>query len=413
MRNYSYATPADSRSFALVGAPRIWQVRAGVGTTEAYMDAITPSRHTNQPNDPLPFGGPDGQAYTFTESLDAISHYSFEFGVFYPTGGYLLPAELLDGYLQDPVHESSPGTEFYNFPHHLVNTSALQQSGWIDAKTMAIFHDFTIYSSQMDAFCVVRLAVERGMLHGTLLPSFGMRMVWLPDMKSSSGLTDNMMELVFMVMGEHADPPIACAPIATNRPRLWPLAVVRTADSQQLWITAADKLWLIAAVCPCAVGLLIFSEIAEFAKCYLEPEQPMSERLVLLRYQLRLKALEHAALRGVIQYRPQRVLNMLSKRLFVRYNGTDGPSRVGKGKGGGGKSEAAAVVSRQHVKDLNELGKQVNVLHRQVLRMRAAGHTMGEPGRTEKAESERQRQSSLAVEGPTIPHVSFIASIPR
>lgn len=75
------------------------------------------------------------------------SYYSYEgSSTQYDGSGFLLPDDTLRALLKRPEDEfeASNGTEFYNFPHFYTSVSDIEESGWLDGQTTAIFHDFTL-----------------------------------------------------------------------------------------------------------------------------------------------------------------------------------------------------------------------------------------------------------------------------
>jgi hypothetical protein len=91
------------------------------------------------------------------------------------TGGFLLP-NVTDILHLDPEVEEV-GTEFYQFPREMIDLGDLEDSGWIDAQTEAVFHDFAIYAPKMDLFSCCRMVVEQDPANGIWTSHMSIRVI--------------------------------------------------------------------------------------------------------------------------------------------------------------------------------------------------------------------------------------------
>ena len=333
MAALSVGNTRDS-AYAIVGAPRIKQLRSANCTTPAHMAHVVPNCYSDE-DDRNSFGGADGKAFVWSDS-DELLHWSAELGEFYSSAGFVVPRQIIQNFLAEPSWTTSHGTEMYQFQHEKMDISALEGAGWWDARTRVIFHDFTVYSSAMDAFMVVRLTCEAGARHGDLIVS---RDMWYLELRELVGVVQ-LAEYALYVM----------------------------------------------------LALLIAYELHNFARCYLNPGQLMTEHIIQLRYQLKYKKLHHGAFLKVCVYEPQRVLNRLTKRLFVKY-------RQDKMKDKGHASVNMVDLSRDHINFLNNIGQSIVSLHQTYLRMVANGFTADFTlaSVVENKDDDAQYQASLAV----------------
>ena len=325
---------ARDSSFSIVGAPRIKQLRGANCTTPEYMQRIVPNCYSDE-DDKNSFGGADGKTFIWSDS-DEFLHWSPELGVFYSGAGFSVPDRIMQSFLAEPSWTTSHGTEMFQYPYAKMDISALEGAGWWDARTRAIFHDFTVYNSAMDAFMVVRLTCEVGVRHQKLIVSHEMRYLELRELVGIAQLA----EYAFYIM----------------------------------------------------LALLIAYEIFEFGQCYLNPGQLMTEHIVQLRYELKYKKLHHGAFQKVCVYNPQSVLNRLTKRLFVKY-------RQDKMKDKGQASVTMVDLSRDHIGFLNNIGLSIVSLHQTYLRMVESGFKADFSLATvvENKDDDAQFQASLAV----------------
>ena len=243
MAELSVANAPDA-AFAIVGAPRIKQVRGANCTTPEYMAHVVPNCYDNV-DDRTSYGGADGLTFIWSDS-DELRHWSSEMGQWYSSAGFLVPDDMMQAFLMEPQLVDVHGTELFQYPHESVDISALEDAGFWDAKTRAVFHDFTIYSSSMDAFMVVRLTCEIGLQHGTILVSHDMRFLRLRELIGA----EQFLEYAFVAM----------------------------------------------------LALLIGYDINHFKDCYMRPGQLMTERIIQLRYELRYKQLHHGAFQKINEY---------------------------------------------------------------------------------------------------------------
>lgn len=325
---------ARDSSFSIVGAPRIKQLRGANCTTPDYMKHVVPNCYSDE-DDKDSFGGPDGKTFVWSDS-DELFHWSPELGLFYSSAGFLVPDRMIQSFLAEPSWTASHGTEMFQFAHERMDISALEGAGWWDARTRAVFHDFTVYNSAMDAFMVVRLTVEAGVRHQKFIVSHEMRYLELRELVGVAQLA----EYAFYIM----------------------------------------------------LALLIAYEILEFGQCYFDPGQLMTEHIVQLRYELKYKKLHHGAFQKVCVYDPQRVLNRLTKRLFVKY-------RQDKMKDKGQESVKMVDLSRDHIRFLNNIGQSIVSLHQTYLRMVVSGFKADFTltSVVENKDDDAQFQASLAV----------------
>lgn len=333
MADLSFGKAPDS-SVSIVGAPRITQLRGANCTTPEYMQHIVPNCYSDE-DDNDSFGGSDGKAFIWSDS-DEFPHWSPELGMFYSGAGFLVPDGMIQSFLAEPSWTASHGTEMFQFVHEKMDISALEGAGWWDARTRAVFHDFTVYNSAMDAFMVVRLTCEVSVRHQKFILSHEMRYLELRELVGVAQLA----EYAFYIM----------------------------------------------------LVLLIAYEILEFGQCYNDPGQLMTEHIIQLRYELKYKKLHHGAFQKVCVYNPQSVLNRLTKRLFVKY-------RQDKMKDKGQASVKMVDLSRDHIGFLNNIGMSIVSLHQTYLRMMESGFKADFSLATvvKNKDDDAQFQASLAV----------------
>ena len=292
----SYIAAPDT-NFKMIGAPRIRQVRAVPCEANEDLDVDRngwPDATTDddpaeyQPRKVVPacwendevtgstqsFGGPNGARFTYQDAteLGERSHYNSEGGLTYPGGGFVVPVDMLKrlmtgatGRAEEAATVEMPVTEFYGFSYTGFNVSELQDSGWWDARTTAIFHDFTVAASN-GMYCHCRLVLTVGINHGLIHKSIEMRMVWLESFPDQNVVLD----IVFFVY----------------------------------------------------VIFLIFNEFAEFWQFYKSPNQNLLEQMTEKRYRLRQRLLQYAAFHGIAKYDPHPHMERLMRRLHVKYQDT-------------------------------------------------------------------------------------------
>jgi hypothetical protein len=150
--------------FALVGLPRVRQLRAAPCSDEGAPDHVKAAVSTcwsSEGYSQETFGRGTQYVHQSEESTEDSAYYSYEGSVQYPGSGFLLPTEQLQRLLRAVPTVESPGDEFYTFPHATTNVSELVDSGWIDGQTTAIFHDFTFVVSGQQMYCNVRMLFEQ------------------------------------------------------------------------------------------------------------------------------------------------------------------------------------------------------------------------------------------------------------
>lgn len=291
----SYMAAPDS-NFRMVGAPRIRQVRAvpceldadldfdGDGWTDATTNDAA-AGDTYHPRKVVPacwrndedtgstesFGGPGRNLFTYEDAaeLGERPHYNSEGGLWLPGGGFVISADMLKrlmvgatGRPEEAATVEVPVTEFYGFSYTGYNVSELQDNGWWDARTTAIFHDFTIAASNgMYSHC--RLILTVGNNHGLVHPSIEMHMMWLESFPDKNVVLD----IVFFMY----------------------------------------------------VVMLILSELTEFYELYKSPDELIQEDITEQRYWLYQRFLQFAAFHGIAKYDPHPYMERLMHRLHVKY----------------------------------------------------------------------------------------------
>ena len=300
----SHMVARDS-NFKMVGAPRIRQVRAapcepGAGLDsdeDGWGDATTDDEtagDTHHPRKIVPacwrndeetgstesFGGPDGNLFTYQDAteLSEQPYYNSEGGLWLPGGGFVIPAGMLKRLMVGagrPEEAATatvevPVTEFHAFSYTGYNVSALQDNGWWDARTTAIFHDFTVASSNgMYSHC--RLILTVGNNHGLVHPSVEMHVTWLERFET--------LEIVFYMY----------------------------------------------------VIVLAVGKTAEFHELYKSPNQLVQESITEQRYWLYQRFQQYAAFHGIAKYDPHPYMERLMRRLHGTYQddppkGTEPPT---------------------------------------------------------------------------------------
>lgn len=291
----SYMAAPDS-NFKMVGAPRIRQVRAvpcepnpdfdrdGDGWTDEiatdeivsatfHRRKIVPAcwKNDEETGSTESFGGPDDSLFVYQDAaeLGERPYYSSEGGLWLPGGGFVVPLDMMKrlmvgatGRPEEAATVEVPVTEFYGFSYTGYNVSALQDNGWWDARTTAIFHDFTIAASNgMYSHC--RLILTVGNNHGLIHPSIEMNMMWL----ESLGHRNVTLDIVFFIY----------------------------------------------------VIVLLLGEIQEFYAIYQNPDGFEKEYITEQRYRLYQKFQEYAAFYGIAKYDPHPYMKKLMHRLHVKY----------------------------------------------------------------------------------------------
>jgi hypothetical protein len=189
LTEFSFGKAEDS-PFALVGAPRIRQVRAvpcvggdpsdgweelvrEYGDEEDYhLRKVVPACWENdeETGSTESFGGAGGTAFTYqsAETLGERVHYNGDGGLTYPGGGFVVPVDMMKrlmvgatGRPEEAATVYEPVTEFYGFSYMAFNVSELVDSGWWNARTTAIFHDFTVASSRGTCSCTINVFTMR------------------------------------------------------------------------------------------------------------------------------------------------------------------------------------------------------------------------------------------------------------
>lgn len=261
-------------SVVMVGPPRIRQIRydpSGVNMLPGggLIDRV----YDDSLEDTSPFGRgvPDtggGGAGKPAWSSGGQWHYqsskatgdwpqSGRLNLYYSGAGYVLD---LYPWLQRDSDELNQGSEFYPFAHWQVNTTDLWEMGWLDKQTKAILHDFTLYSASEDLFAFCRVTAEFEGNGAVFQMGVNLRVFWL------------------------------------ERPK-WFMAVQYTFVSFLL--------------------ILILGELQELKHGLRMTDKVLVERVIELKYQLRLKQLQFAAEHGVpALYQPHKVLKKLANRLY-------------------------------------------------------------------------------------------------
>jgi hypothetical protein len=121
----------------------------------------------------------------------------------------------------------------------------LIEDGWIDGQTVALFHDYVIYSPMSDSYCTVRLVMERseGNIWNKHMSVGVLQLHTFPHI-------DMIKEIAFMLF----------------------------------------------------VGALVLGELMEFGRAYSDPSQLVKEDIIEQRYDIRLKCLNYAAFQGCFEY---------------------------------------------------------------------------------------------------------------
>lgn len=254
------------QSVVMVGPPRMRQIRfAGDCSIPDYVGGLVPTCLDNSIESEEPFGNhvPEGltnsggQWNHVDASVTGDSRHVGRLHYGYSGGGYLLEMKPL---LARPADLYDPGSEFYPFAHWKVNVSDLWASGWIDKHTKAIFHDFTLYSSSEDLYANVRVTAEFEGNAAVFHMSINLRVFWLE--RDTSWMSVQYIFSVFL-------------------------------------------------------GLLILGELDELRWGMQMAEKVLVERVVELKYLLRLKELQFGAEHGVPElYKPRAVLKKLAYRLY-------------------------------------------------------------------------------------------------
>lgn len=130
----------------LLGVPRLRLIRVRNDSCEVHEDfrnLITTCYGVYSPEneDTRPFGPMNGTAWTYQTDtqLEGFKHWG-EFGVY---GG--------GGYVQDLDTEEATSRLWIK---------SLQDNGWLERGTRAVFIDFNLYNANINLFCVVRLLCE-------------------------------------------------------------------------------------------------------------------------------------------------------------------------------------------------------------------------------------------------------------
>ena len=254
------------QSVTMLGPPRMRQVRyADNCRTPSYMSGLVPACLNNYEESQEPFGvnvregltNTGGQwNYVTAEATGDTAHYG-RLHYKYSGAGYLLEMKPL---LERPANLLDPGSEFYPFAHWKVNVTDLWEAGWIDKYTKAIFHDFTLYSSSEDLYANVRVIAEFESNAGVFHMGLNLRVFWLE--RSTSWMLVQYTFAVFLF-------------------------------------------------------ILILGELDELRWGMRIAEKVLVERVVELKYLLRLKELQFGAEHGLpALYKPRKVLKKLSYRLY-------------------------------------------------------------------------------------------------
>ena len=274
------------QSVTMVGPPRMRQVRyADNCRTPDYMSGLVPACLNNHEESQEPFGVNVREGLTNSGgqwnyvSADATGD-SVRYGRLhykYSGAGYLLEMKPL---LERPANLLDPGSEFYPFAHWKINVTDLWESGWIDKYTKAIFHDFTVYSSAEDLYANVRVIAEFESNAGVFHMGINLRVFWLE--RSNSWMFAQYIFAVFLL-------------------------------------------------------ILILGELDELRWGMRVAEKVLVERVVELKYLLRLKELQFGAEHGVpALFKPQKVLKKLAYRLY--------------------QADSSCV---HHIRELNAIGQKI------------------------------------------------------
>jgi hypothetical protein len=302
----------------LLSVPRIRQVRSepcSIGGDMSHVSGACyePGEYVKDFGEIDPATGEKAFQYQTAAELQESWHFSYQGGL-YGGGGFILPN--ISQYLVADTDLESPGTEFYQFPHEKQDLSALEDSGWIDQQTMAVFHDFTVYSPQMDIFCSVRMVLERGPEHGMFSSHVSIRVVELYTFPHFNYIK----EIAFVVF-------VCC---------------------------------------------LAFGELIEFVACYSNPKKIVIEAMVEQRFQLRLKCLNYAAFQGCLEYNPNQVMEQLTHRLHIVYQ-----EDSAEGNDDDDDGEESFIPSGEHIAKLNKIGEEIELLHETFKKLKEAGYRQG------------------------------------
>ena len=164
-------------------------------------------------------------------------------GLFYGAGGFLLPN--VSQYLAEEPSILEDGTEFYPFPHDRIDYEHLDENGWIDWQTLAILHEFNIFSPARNTYCNVLMVIESDPANGVLKTSYTFR------------------------------------PLSLSTPFV--------GDTMRVLLEIVFMLYMLA---------LFLAELREMVQNYNDPKKLLIEHCVELRYQIRLKALNYGAFHG-------------------------------------------------------------------------------------------------------------------
>ena len=166
--------------FAMVGALRLRQVRATPAPCASRMMSRVLGPGEVECSDraleaELPFGNYSGSAHVWSAAASTMEgdHYGRE--GWYSGGGYLVETLPL---LNRSAAKASAGTDFLPQPHHMADVDGLWQSGWLDSRSKALFHDLTLYNADSDKYCNLRLLAEIGQ-HGVVVTSGNVRFISL------------------------------------------------------------------------------------------------------------------------------------------------------------------------------------------------------------------------------------------
>ena len=267
-----YSTGAeDSEPFRLLSVPRIRQIRGTPCAIPSAMSHVTQTCYEwGESTDS--FGAIDPNTFQYAPAAETGENFHFSYSTgFYGGGGFILPN--ITQYFYMELEDSEPN-EFYAFPRQASPLERLIEDGWIDGQTVAVFHDYVVYSPQSDSYCTVRLVMERsaGNIWTKHLSVGVLQLFTFPHM--------NMIkEIAFMLF----------------------------------------------------VAGLAIGELVEFFKVFNNPSQLVKEDIIEQRYEIRLKCLNYAAFQGCIEYKPNELIYQLSKRLHLKYQddvGDDGEDGV-------------------------------------------------------------------------------------
>ena len=85
--------------------------------------------------------------------------------------------------------------------HEAIDVSILEENGWWDQQTVAIFHDLTVVSANKEMYCHIRLLLEIGADHGLIKPSVEMSVLFLDDVASGKVLIETFfMFYIFLLI---------------------------------------------------------------------------------------------------------------------------------------------------------------------------------------------------------------------